>query len=386
MPAGGFYYFSQKAEMRIKMKAGKKDLRELAEELMRQQETKRDFVADTRKVEMQDDGKTLAVGDEPQSSEFTKLINQDVKSSLTYFRGEATHHCHGQIASRLNIPFKYYQRMQAEAPDLLAANVNRWFNQDKEKRMIRTLDGQARAFLSERYRPLDNFDLAQSVLPKIQEMDCKIESCEVTPSRMYIKAITDRITAEVSKGDVVQAGIVISNSEVGSGSLKVEPLVLRLVCLNGMIANDSSMKKYHVGRSGKSEDNGASEFFRDETRVQDDKAFWMKVQDVVGASLDEVKFKSIVEKMQFAKELGFEDEPQKVIGVIAKKEGLTDKEQGGILSHLISGGELSAYGLSNAITRASQDVQDYDRATDLERLGGKVIELAQNNWKAYQAA
>jgi len=276
--------------------------------------------------------------------------------------------------------------MQAEAPDLLSTNVNRWFEKDKERRMIRTLDGEARAFLSDRYRPLDNFDLAQSVLPKIQEMDCKIESCEVTSNRMYIKAITDRITAEVSKGDVVQAGIVISNSEVGSGSLKVEPLVFRLVCLNGMIANDSRMRKYHVGRGNAGEVEGAAEFFRDETRMADDKAFWMKVQDVVGASLDEVKFKGIVEKMQFAKELGFEAEPQKVIEVIAKKEGLTESESGGILGHLIQGGELSAYGLSNAITRMSQDVKDYDRATDLERLGGKVIELANTNWKAYQAA
>jgi len=32
-----------------------------------------------------------------------------------------------------------------------------------ERRMVRTLDGSTRAFLSDRYRPLDNFDLAHEV-------------------------------------------------------------------------------------------------------------------------------------------------------------------------------------------------------------------------------
>jgi hypothetical protein len=35
--------------------------------------------------------------------------------------------------------------------------------------MLRTLDGQVRAVLSDRYRRLDNFDLAESVLPILQQ-------------------------------------------------------------------------------------------------------------------------------------------------------------------------------------------------------------------------
>jgi hypothetical protein len=38
---------------------------------------------------------------------------------------------------------------------------------------------------------------------------------------------------------------------------------------------------------------------------------------------------------------------------------------------------LSQWGLVNAITRTSQDVTDYDRATELERLGGVVLDMAQ---------
>ena len=41
-----------------------------------------------------------------------------------------------------------------------------------------------------------------------------------------------------------------------------------------------------------------------------------------------------------------------------------------MLRHLIEGGDLSAYGLVNAVTHFAQDVDDYDRATEFEALGG----------------
>ena len=44
-------------------------------------------------------------------------------------------------------------------------------------------------------------------------------------------------------------------------------------------------------------------------------------------------------------------------------------------------GDLSGYGLVNAVTHYSQDVEDYDRATEFEALGGKLIELAPTEWK-----
>jgi hypothetical protein len=34
----------------------------------------------------------------------------------------------------------------------------------------------------------------------------------------------------------------------------------------------------------------------------------------------------------------------------------------------------------------SQDVDDYDRASELERLGGKVIELPRNDWQKLLAS
>ena len=42
--------------------------------------------------------------------------------------------------------------------------------------------------------------------------------------------------------------------------------------------------------------------------------------------------------------------------------------------------------LMQAVTRASQDVEDYDRASELEQLGGQIIELAPSQWKTIAEA
>jgi len=350
------------------MKTGR-TLTELAQELERQVKSKKDFIADTRRLAMAESGNDL------------QMINGSVKSF------SVSDLCHNQIGARLGIPAKYYDKMRQEAPGLLAYNVNAWFTRSPERRLLRTIDGRARAFLSDRYRPLDNFDLAEVILPKLNDIGCKVESAELTESRLYIKAITPRITAEVKKGDVVQAGLVISNSEVGCGSVRIEPLIFRLVCLNGMISADHSLKKYHVGKgSGDMEDAENLQFYRDETRQADDRAFWLKVRDVVDATLTPDKFRLIVEKMQRATDQKITGDPVEAVEVIKTRFALSDDEGAGVLRHLINGGDLSAYGVANALTRQSQDIRDYDRATDFERMGGIVIDLPRQDWQAIATA
>ncbi|MBR2734405.1 MAG: DUF932 domain-containing protein [Selenomonadaceae bacterium] len=283
---------------------------------------------------------------------------------------------HQQIAARLNIPYRYYAKMQNEAPDLLDQNVNRWLNQNPERRMIRVLDGNVRAFLSDRYRRLDNLELCAAVLPVINEMKgSSIESCEVTPTHLYLKVVNRRLKAEIRVGDVVQPGFVVSNSEVGLGSLRVEPLVFRLVCKNGLICKDLAQKKYHVGRQVNVSDDNAYELYSDETLAQDDKTFFMKVQDVVRAAVDEAKFALTVDRLRDATQIPLKHDPVKSVELLADKFQLTENERGDILRQLFIGADNSRYGLINAVTAASKIAKSYERATDLERIGGEILAL-----------
>ena len=47
---------------------------------------------------------------------------------------------------------------------------------------------------------------------------------------------------------------------------------------------------------------------------------------------------------------------------------------------MIEGNDLTLYGLSNAVTRHSQDVQDYDRATALEGIGYNILSMPARQW------
>lgn len=346
------------------MKQGK-SLIELCKELERQRLARKDFIAYTRSL-------MITTNEHGQSQ-----LDVDLGNTNQIFNvNDLTHQ---QIASRLQIPLKYYQKMRLEYPSLLDENINSWFNKNGERRMLRTLDTNIRAFLSDRYRRLDNLELAEAVLPIIKEMKgAEIVSSDITDTHMYIKVINKKLKAEVAVNDVVQAGIVISNSEVGLGSLKVEPLIYRLVCKNGLIVKDYAQKRYHVGKQVESEES-AYEIYRDETLEADDKAFFMKVQDTVRCAVDEAKFVLAVDKLRQTKQESTGDDPIKTVEILADKYILNQNERGGILRHFIMAGDNSKFGLINAITRSSQDIEDYNRATELERLGGELLALPIKN-------
>lgn len=271
------------------MKNGK-TLVELAQELERQSQAKQDFVTSTDTMEVTPKGELILAAPNSEADSFSFSL---------------TDNAHSQISQRLNIPLKYYRRMRVDAPELLATNVNTWFQQQPERRMIRTLDHQARAFLSDRYRRLDNYQLADVVLNTLSDLGegIKIISCELTDKRMYIKAINQRLELEVNKGDTVQAAV------------------------------------------------------------------------------DQAKFTLIVQQLKDSTQKPIEGNPVKTVEVLANDFHYSESETNGILNHLIHGGDLSAYGLCNAITRTSQDLDDYDRATDLERDGSRILSLAKSSWQ-----
>lgn len=340
----------------------------LATELERRADNKADYVTDTRKLTMEADT-TLS---------FENGVRHNLKANDV---------AHKQIAARLEIPAKYYDRMRTETPHLLADNVNHWLHAEPETRMIRTLDGNVRAFLSDRYNRIENEEIAKAALPAILEQPgVQILSSSITETRMYIKAVFTKVQGEVKKGDVVQAGIAISNSEVGLGAVSITPLVYRLVCTNGMIINDSKYSARHVGGRVLETDDVRA-MLTDETLKADDKAILLKVRDVVRASFDEVRFARQLELMQGASTQRLEGNPVEAVKLLAKKNNLNEFEEGSILRNLIEGADLSRWGLLNAITAtAKEETLSYDRATELETLGGTMLALPQPDWKALAIA
>lgn len=342
-------------------------LQEMAAEIERQSRLKEDYLVDTRNLQL-----------EPLGSDI--YLHMYDKGTDVLEPLEVGQIAHRQLGTHLKIPAAYYDRMLSGYPELLAQNVNAWFQKEPSKRMLRTMGGTARAFLSNRYRRIDNLEIAKVVLPIIGEMQgARFESCQITDSRMYIKVVNTRLEAEVVPGDIVQAGVIISNSEVGLGSVCIQPLVYRLVCSNGMIINDAQTRRNHVGRVNNSEESFL--LYSEETLAAEDRAFVLKIQDTVKAAVEEARFSQVVGLMQTAKQapMNTQDVPG-IVRLASREFHITEDESTGVLQHLIEGNDLTLYGLSNAITRHSQDVESYDRATELESIGYNILSMPPRQW------
>lgn len=364
------------------MKTGR-NLTELAQEIERQTTTRKDYLAPTTQIAMEVDENLRAADPNAEALDIIGLNGSPVG---------ITPYAHGHLSGETGIPKVYYDRMRTAAPTLLAANVNHWLHAEPKTRLVRTLDGRMRAFLSDRYRPLDNFDLAQVALPEILTRGARVESSQLTETRLYIKAVLPDLEAEVQgsrqKGDIVQAGLVISNSEVGAGAVRIEPMLYRLICLNGAIMPDSGMKRYHVGKQA-DPDAQVREMLSTEARTADDRAFWLKVRDVVRGAFDRDIFTRLVERAEAAAGMRiFSPHLDKVVEVTARTLSLGDGKDtmDGLLQALIEGGDLTQWGLANAITAQSQGIDSYDTATDWERAGGRVLELEPQDWKRITTA
>jgi Domain of unknown function (DUF932) len=347
------------------MKTGR-TIVELAQELLDQQQSKRDFHAQTKSLTMVPSGE----------------FQLDTTAGMEIM--PATAHAHGQMASKLNIPKVYYDRMKSQSPHLLADNVNHWLEQrPAETGLIRTLRGQMRAFLSNRYRIVDNHDILEMVIPELAEMGSgiKIASCQVTDEKMYLKVINTDLEAAISVGDPVQAGFILSNGEIGNSSISIEPFIYRLVCTNGLILKDHRQRKNHAGRATESADLYASD-----TLQAIDEAFKLKVRDLVRNAISITTFQTAVADLQGAKSNLITGNPVKAVELTAKAIGLTENESGSVLTHLIRAGDLSQFGMLNAVTRTAEDTESYDRATEIERLGSSVLYLPTSTWREVATA
>jgi hypothetical protein len=158
-----------------------------------------------------------------------------------------------------------------------------------------------------------------------------------------------------------------------------------LSCKNGMVATQYGTRRAHLGK--RIEEDELS-IYRDETIEADDKAFWMKVQDQVRAAASEATFAQIVAtakelaSFRIAPEVG----PVEAVKRLANKADLSESEEKGVLDALITGADLTAWGLINAVTRYAQDVDSYDRSTELEVLGGTIHGLPENELRQLIAA
>jgi hypothetical protein len=342
----------------------KKTLEELSRELERQKTERYDIVVpgDALKVSV-DVGTNIIKMDVPNLDGTTKRCN------ITKF-------AHEQISAKTGIPLSYYEKMQSEKTDLLATNINAWMP-DKEKRLVRVLDGNVRAMLSDRYRIIDNYDIllaSLEELTKIQkttDLRVIIKECSLTEAHMYIKITSPDITGEVfhfkGKTEPVEAGIIISNSEVGAGAFRVEPFINVLICQNGMIG-EHKLSKVHLGK-----ERGIGVIdWSDATLEYQDMTLWSELKDLITGTFNSEVFNQWLNKINGIASTEIA-KPMLAVDHIIKRYDLPKSIKDDLINQFMKE-TPTQWGLSMAVTQIAQKQQDYEKQITMERIGSKILE------------
>lgn len=273
--------------------------------------------------------------------------------------------CHNQIADKLEIPFKYYHKMEGETPELLAKNVNTWLKKKEKDFFIRGLETNVRAFLSERYRVIDHLDVLYCSLNELQTHMAEIEDCFLSEIEMNIKVKSQHLKDFVRhKDDLITGGLFLTNSETGHKALRVEPRIFRVKCSNGMIVEEFVTREIHLGN----EDELYDEIIYLSVR--------RSIRELFG------RFGEITQILREATEIKIKN-PQKVINNVVEQYRLSETQKENILIAFGAEPEYDKFGIANAVAQAAQKEETWEKSVELERVGGRVIALPIEEFKSF---
>lgn len=303
----------------------------------------------------------------PQPNEQGQIVD--------YNKHKLTNHAHRQVATKTDIPWRYYEKMRdGKQHDLLAENINTWLP-SKDSRLVRVLDNEVRAMLSDKYRCIDNYDVYYETLNELGKIrdsgtDLNIDKLTLTEEHMYVKATSSDLSGEIfhleDRIEPVHGGIIISNSEVGSGSFKVEPFINVLVCQNGLI-REQVLKRRHIG---KKHDVGFIDWSTN-TKQLEDEVLWSQLRDMIQLTFDEAKFQEWVDEINGVARIEI---PKPVLAVdnIVKHFRLPENRKEALLNQFVKE-TPNQWGVAMAVTRCAQDETDYETQIKMEKIGSKLL-------------
>ena len=361
------------------------NLQEMLGEVIRHNDTKKDFIANTEEhIAM------VEMPHENYANDLALVLSRPESSELERFG--ITENFHRQVATRLLIPSKYYFRLMEDHRDLLLHNVNELFNREPTLRMIRTLDGKARAFLSRQYRRVDNQEILEATLPVIRgDFDTTILSTNVDDNRMKFKCLFNGDDHAINLGptqrsggqdEIVHTGFEMGNCETGGGSFYVRGFTYTDFCTNGCVFGSeeiATFKQIHVGsKLGISENMLLS----NETMKKEDELIISAAKDVL-TNLASPKFtEKVGERMRAMRNGATVKDAHTAVELITKELRLSEKQSRGVLESFIRDQEYTQWGMLNAVTEQANTEESYIVSSHIEELGNKIINLPANRWSA----
>lgn len=354
-------------------------------EVQRQSNVKRDFIANTEsQARVSLEGSTL----------YMDLLRP---GAVLLERLTISENAHRQIASRLNIPWKFYDRLLNDHPDLVQQNVNQLFKREPETRMFRVLDGEVRAFLSDRFLRLDNEEVLANTLPSIVKGDYQttILSSNVSANAMNLKILFtgDELAHEVARANgrprIVRPGFRLSNSETGGGKIKIEAFFYDDYCTNGCVFGTCSLYSFsrsHIG--GRVTGNENLELVSSRTQSLENELILSQVNDAMQTLGNPDNVRTMADSLRAAANTDKVKDPIRAVELLANNMQLRDKEKDSMLATFLRDQDYTKFGLASAVTEVAnnESITSYSRACEIENIGGRVLSLNESAWTRYVEA
>jgi hypothetical protein len=299
------------------------------------------------------------------------------KVQMSLGKGDALNihpHALGQLASRAGVPGAYLSESIAAGgwrSELAAEILNRHYHEGTEsgqRFLVRSVRGEARGFLSDKYRRLDSRPLIDAFATECQAIGAVPVDGTITDTRVALKALIPTVYEPVAN-EVLAFGVEWHNSDFGAGLHAVRAFILRLWCLNGATM-ENALGQVHLGRQ-LSDDIELSQ----RTYELDTKTSISALRDVVGGLLAPKKIAALCEGIRSAdeKKIAWKSVTDKLgrrllKGEIEAARSAFESED---VVNLPAG--KSVWRASNALSWIAGQTDDQDRKLELQRMAGEIV-------------
>lgn len=369
-------------------------VQELVNELQLQNLKKKDLVIPSSCLSMKNGN--LVVSNPSKNPELDKILYETGISSVDDSQTinlQCLDTIDNNLADKLDIPRRYFEKMRKGHTSILDENVKYWFGNNSGNYLLRTFidkdeqSGVARALLSDRFRTIDNYDILIATLQAINESGLNIKldtgGADISDRRLYLRFVCPDIEIQAPEllkryrpngkdneaGNGIISGFVLSNSEVGCGALTISARAKILACSNGLVKTDEKFNQRHLG--AKLEEFSSVDWSA-ETKNKNLELIIHQIKDTIKTFVSEEflgrHIQETIEKG--SKEL---QHPLECVKQVTTSLGMSEQKANDVLNIFLKSGDTSAFGVAQAITLYAHTQGDADEQFELEKSAAEVL-------------
>lgn len=283
-----------------------------------------------------------------------------------------------QFSSRLNLPSSTVIRELVNRDDAdwqdsdtavrIAKNAMRRVDQDKKYRMRTYKDGTLRAFLTDRYSPIENawyLETMNEHLPGSMYSHWRGDDDTIYGNLLLPDSIIDYGQSDDSDyGGMLSVG----NCEIGKRRISQKPSLFRSICMNGCIwgkTEGEMIDRRHIGKID----------------LVDLKK---RIVDNIEKQLPLIPIG--VRKFLSLQTLKVEGSMKQILGAVCLRSKLDKTESREVLTQFATfeKDDRNLFGIVNSITRAGQNLSN-ETWVKFDELGGQLTSYTESDWDRLNA-